>query len=68
MCSFEDFQFARPHPVEHHHQAGLDGYAVVFELGVLVEHVEALVAILLGEGYASALQGLALTVTRPSPG
>ena len=45
----------------------LDADRLVLELRVGVQHVEPLLRVLLSQRNASALQGLAATVTRPCP-
>src|SRR5262249_13084871 len=52
----EDPEFARPHSVEHHHQARFDGHAAVLELRVVGQHIQALVPILFSKCNAGALK------------
>src|SRR5262249_27579207 len=63
----EDPEFARPHSVEHHHQARFDGHAAILELRVVVQHVQTLSPILFGKRNAGALKCFSFAVARPGP-
>jgi hypothetical protein len=61
----EDFEAPGFHPNEHVGNAGLDADALVLELGVSGQHVQALRLILFRERNASTFQRLAPAVARP---
>src|SRR5262249_47840787 len=63
----EDPEFARPHSVEHHHQARFDGHAAILELRVVGQHIQALVPILFSKCNAGALKRFPLAISGPTP-
>src|SRR5262245_37987368 len=68
----EHFELAGLHSRQHVHESGFDAhalFAITFEvMGEVVQHVEALGAILGDQGNAGAFKRFAVAVSRPSPG
>src|SRR5215510_11249443 len=64
---FENLEAPALHPNQHVLNASLDTHAAVFELRMLVQHVQTLRSILISQRLAGAFQGLPATVTRPGP-
>src|SRR5215510_14585607 len=63
----ENLEAPALHPNQHVLNASLNTHAAVFELRMLVQHVQTLRSILISQRLAGAFQGLPATVTRPGP-
>jgi hypothetical protein len=61
-------ELAGLHAVEHEHETSLNTDTTIRKLGVLEQHVQALITILLGKGNAGAFKSLPPSVSGPATG